>query len=78
MNITLNAFKKESEKKKAVIDNLRYHKLCLQTVPKHSKLLTITKNGTAKPLDELVENLSALVTMSKRDINEDSDENDDY
>uniref|UniRef100_A0AC35GH64 Uncharacterized protein n=1 Tax=Panagrolaimus sp. PS1159 TaxID=55785 RepID=A0AC35GH64_9BILA len=76
MNSALGAFGSESEKKKAVVDNLRYHKLILKTTSSNSKLFTITSRGQAKTLSTLIENLSALITTANQNTTEDDDQDD--
>jgi hypothetical protein len=76
MNLALGAFGSESEKKKAIVDNLRYHKLILKTTSSNSKLFTITSGGQAKTLSTLIENLSALITTANQNTTEDDDQDD--
>uniref|UniRef100_A0A914P8H1 Uncharacterized protein n=1 Tax=Panagrolaimus davidi TaxID=227884 RepID=A0A914P8H1_9BILA len=68
----------ESQKKKAVIDNLRYHKVVLNTVSSNSKLLTITSGGKPKPLSDLIDNLKQLITIADKNNAEDTEEDVDY
>uniref|UniRef100_A0A914P026 Uncharacterized protein n=1 Tax=Panagrolaimus davidi TaxID=227884 RepID=A0A914P026_9BILA len=77
MNTALEAFEKESEKRKALVANLRYHKFCLKKEPLCSKLYTITANGKPKDIDELIDNLKYLIRNEERSNNERIDADDE-
>uniref|UniRef100_A0A914QQ56 Uncharacterized protein n=1 Tax=Panagrolaimus davidi TaxID=227884 RepID=A0A914QQ56_9BILA len=76
MNAALQTYESESEKRKAVVSNLRYHKFCLKNEPSSSKLFTITLNGRPKDMDELMSNLKYLIRNVERSSAENIDDED--
>uniref|UniRef100_A0A914QFP4 Uncharacterized protein n=1 Tax=Panagrolaimus davidi TaxID=227884 RepID=A0A914QFP4_9BILA len=78
MGSALKEFSSESQKKKAVIDNPRYHKAVLHTASSNFMLLTITSGGKPKPLSDLTDNLKQLITIADKNNAEDTEEDVDY
>uniref|UniRef100_A0A914Z5Q2 Uncharacterized protein n=1 Tax=Panagrolaimus superbus TaxID=310955 RepID=A0A914Z5Q2_9BILA len=63
MNVALSD-KPERVQRKAIEINLKYHKFCLKSKPDNLKRFTVSFNSKPKPLQELVSNVSYLISIA--------------